>query len=197
MSSSLHDVNLEILIKKIFIGTIIIMISTTYMVCTTYSTPYSMICFRFSARGSSATFVTSLRRMTLRSIISRWKGRTRILDGSPILCEQHRAPKPTSPKRTIFPELPKLYAASLIKDAEYSQASFYAKILFSGSTPALRAFTSTLITPRAAASIETCPESQGRPAARHQRAWIHVRSGDRAKHGRWSWWNVVRSRLGP
>jgi hypothetical protein len=27
----------------------------------------------------------------------------------------------------IFPELPKLYAASFIKDAEYSQASFYAK----------------------------------------------------------------------
>jgi hypothetical protein len=94
VSSSPHDVNLEILIKKIFIGTIIIMISTTYMVGTTYSTPYSMICFRFSTRGSSATFVTSLRRMTLRSIISRWKGRTRILDGSPILCEQHRAPKP-------------------------------------------------------------------------------------------------------
>ena len=53
MSSSLHDVNLEILIKKIFIGTIIIMISTTYMVYTTYSTPYSMICFRFPPEAAA------------------------------------------------------------------------------------------------------------------------------------------------
>ena len=42
-------------------------------------------------------------------------------------------PRSTSPKRTNLPRLPELYAASLIKDAEDPQASFYTK-----SSPAVR-----------------------------------------------------------